>query len=240
MDPVSGVLGIASATVTLGALALKIGQTLRTIASAHKQGATLIYSLIGACQAIELAWNRIDTWIRSQPPAAYASDSSFYDRLATSIEGGKIVLDALEQDLGIDAKLSPGQTSAQITWRALLNENTLRDHCTRLNLQLQCLHLLLATASLSVHLKISIAERLIDEPSTGPYLKLETCFAIVLNRFSGRTKRVLGPSWPLEPARLYMPPAVCLLALRTTTRASPPSNNSASQMTCSQLLCTNV
>ena len=153
MDPASGILSIASGTVTLGALAFKIGQTLRTIVSTHRQSAALIYSLIGACQAIELAWNRIETWIMTQPASTDASDSPFYDRLAALIEVGRIVLEALQQDIGQDATVKPGQTSLHTTWKVLLNEHNFRDHCTRLNLQLQSLHLLLATASLSVPLE---------------------------------------------------------------------------------------
>jgi hypothetical protein len=150
MDPATAFFGIASGTVTLSALALKVGQTLKSIVNTHKQGAALIYSLIGACQAIEIAWNRISTWIGSQSSATYASDSSFYDQLATSIEVGKIVLGALQQDLGEDATLQPGQNSVHTTWRVLLNEDALRDHCVMLNTQLSSLHLLLATAKLSV------------------------------------------------------------------------------------------
>jgi hypothetical protein len=67
----------------------------RSEVATHKQGEALIYSLIEACQAIEVAWNRISTWLESQSSATYASDSSFYDQLATLIEVGKIVLGAL-------------------------------------------------------------------------------------------------------------------------------------------------
>ncbi len=154
MEPASVFLGIASATVTLGALALKVGQKLRTIVATHKQAAPLIYSLIGACQAIGVAWNRISLWIGSQSSATYSSDSSFFDQLTASIEVGNMVIDALLQDLEKDAHIQPGQTSVHATWRALLNEDVLQGHCIRLNLQLTSLHLLLATTKLSVLLVI--------------------------------------------------------------------------------------
>lgn len=150
MDPATAFFGIASGTVTLGALALQVGKTLKSIVNTHKQGAALVYSLIGACQAIEVAWNRISIWIGSQSSATYASDSPFYAQLATSIEVGKIVLGALQQDFGEDATPQPGQNSVRTTWKVLLNEDALRNHCAMLNIQLSSLHLLLATAKLSV------------------------------------------------------------------------------------------
>jgi hypothetical protein len=148
MDPASGFVGIASATVTLAALTLKIGQSLRDIVTVYKQSAAIIYSLIGACQAIEVAWNRINTWVKCRSVTADTEDSAFYDQLATSIEAGSVVLGALKQDLDNDANNRPGRNFARTMWKVFLNEDVLRDHCARLTLQLSSLQLLLATASL--------------------------------------------------------------------------------------------
>jgi hypothetical protein len=149
MDAVTGILGIASAAVTLAALALKVGQTLKTMVATYTEGAALLYSLIGACKAIELAWNRINIWLGSQSAITYARDSPFYDQLAASIEVGKVVLGALQRDLGKYAETKPGQ-NVYSRFKLLLNENILQDHSARLSLQVSSLHLLLATASLSV------------------------------------------------------------------------------------------
>ena len=148
MEPVTGFFGIASGTVTLAALALKIGQTLNGMVAAYSQSAAVIYSLIGACKAIELAWKRLRCWVDSQSEKTYAKDSAFYDQLATCIEVGQVVLGALQRDLEKDTNTQPGQTSVRSTLRLLLSEETLRDHCTRLMLQNSSLQLLLATASL--------------------------------------------------------------------------------------------
>lgn len=148
MDPASAILGIASGTVMLAGLALKIGQTLRNMAVLYNRSAALLYSLIGACQAIEVAWNRINTWIASQPLSSYAAGSAFFDQLTDSIEAGKIVLGALQQDLQKFAHVEPGQNSVSLMWKSLRNEDVLRDYCTKLNLQVSSLQLLLTTASL--------------------------------------------------------------------------------------------
>jgi hypothetical protein len=150
MDPAFSLVGITSGTVTLAALALKIGQTLRNIVAAYNQSAAIIYSLIGACQAVEVAWNRINNWVKSQSTAPYATDSAFYEQLATSIEVGKVVLGALQHDLEKHENSKPGQNSLRSMRKVLLDEDVFRDHCTRLTLQLSSLQLLLATASLLV------------------------------------------------------------------------------------------
>lgn len=125
MDPASGALGVASATVTLAALALKIGQILTSVAASYNRGAALIYSLIGACQAIEVAWSCINAWIRCQTATMYAGDSSFYDQLAAAIEVGKVVLGALQKDLEKDATIKPGQKPISTMCKVLLNEDVL-------------------------------------------------------------------------------------------------------------------
>jgi Ankyrin repeats (3 copies) len=149
MEPVSASIGIASSTVTLAALALSISKTLTTVVNTHRQSAALIYSLIGACKAIELAWQRIHVWIEAHSFAESGQDSSFLEQLVESIDVAHAVLSTLQQDLE-PYTLNPGQKSASGTWRALLNETTLRDHCVRLNLQVSSTHLLLATANLLV------------------------------------------------------------------------------------------
>jgi hypothetical protein len=152
MEPVSATLGVASSTVTLAALAVSVGRTLTTVVNTHRQHAALIYSLIGACKAVEVAWKRIHAWSEAQSCPNDVPDSSFYEQLMGSIDVGRIILDSLQQDLEPFTHVIPGQKSASGTLRALLNESTLRDHCVRLNLQVSSLHLLLATSTLSVFL----------------------------------------------------------------------------------------
>lgn len=76
MDPAPGALWVASASVTLAALALKISHILRSIVASYNQSAAIMYSLIGACRAIEVAWSRINAWIRCQTVTTYAGGSS--------------------------------------------------------------------------------------------------------------------------------------------------------------------
>ncbi|ERF73623.1 hypothetical protein EPUS_00876 [Endocarpon pusillum Z07020] len=148
MEPVSATLGIAASTVTLAALAVGVGRTLTTVVNTHRQHAALIYSLIGACKAVEVAWKRIHAWSEAQSCPTDGLDSSFYEQLMASIDVGRVILGSLQQDLEPFTHVIPGQKSASGTLRALLNESTLRDHCVRLNLQVSSLHLLLATSTL--------------------------------------------------------------------------------------------
>jgi hypothetical protein len=150
MDPVTATLGAAASAATLAGLALRICTTLTTVVKTHKQSAALIYSLIGACKAIQVASNRIYTWVKAQSFARSGEEHSFYEQLEGSIEVGQIILGTLQQDLEPYTRLSPGQRSVSGTLGVLLNENILRDHCVRLNLQVSSLHLLLATGDLLV------------------------------------------------------------------------------------------
>jgi hypothetical protein len=149
MDPVSGIVGIASGTVTLACLAIKISKTLSTMVSMHHHSEALVYALIGACKAIETALNRIKVWIESQTSIEYQENSIFFDQLAASIEAGKIVLGALQEDVEVPATSKTWQTVSAI-FKTVLKEDVLRDHCMRLNLQLSSLQLLLATTNMSV------------------------------------------------------------------------------------------
>jgi hypothetical protein len=148
MEPVSATLGIASSAVTLAGLAFSITKTLTAVVNTHRQSAALIYSLIGACKAIEVSWKRIHAWIEAHSFANSGQDASFLEQLAGSIDVAHIILDTLQQDLEPYTHVKPGERSALGTWRALLNESTFRDHCVRLNLQVSSTHLLLATAEL--------------------------------------------------------------------------------------------
>jgi hypothetical protein len=175
MEPVSAALGIASSTVTLAGLALSVGKTLTTVVNTHKQHAALLYSLIGACKAIEVAWSRIHAWIEVHRFEESEEDASFYEQLMGSVDAGQVILGVLQEDLEPHTHVKPGEKSATGTWRALLNETTLRDHCGRLNLQVSSLHLLLATASLLAFLAIVFfADSLIRNRSEPTARKL-TC-----------------------------------------------------------------
>lgn len=147
MEPVSATLGIASSTVTLAELALGIGKILTTVVNTHRRSAALIYSLIGAYKAIEVAWGRIHASIETHCLADSDDDTSFREQLQDAVEVGQIILGTLHEDLEPYKNVKPGQESASSKFRAFLNESTLRDHCTRLNLQVSSLHLLLATAN---------------------------------------------------------------------------------------------
>lgn len=157
MDPISGAIGVAGALVTLSGLALSIGKTLTNIASIHGGPALLLYSLAGACKAIEIAWNNIQSWLENQRTLESVGES-LLDQLMSAIEVGKIVLGALKQDLKpyeltlidpprVNGRVLPKFRAMQ-RLKAVLNEGILKDHCVRLNLQVSSLHLLLATTKL--------------------------------------------------------------------------------------------
>jgi hypothetical protein len=148
MEPVSATVGIATSAVTLAGLALSITKTLTAVVNTHRQYEALIYSLIGACKAIEEAWNRIHAWIEAHSFADSGQDASFLEKLADSIVIARFVLDALQLDLEPYRNVKSRKRSALGTWRAFLNESTFKEHRERLNLQVNSTTLLLATAEL--------------------------------------------------------------------------------------------
>lgn len=80
MEPVSATLGIVSATVTLAGLALTIGKTLTAAIKFNSQSRPQIYALISACKGIEVAWNRISTWLETYSFSENEGDGSFLNR----------------------------------------------------------------------------------------------------------------------------------------------------------------
>lgn len=148
MEPVSATLGIVSAAVALAGLAVNIGRMLTTVVSLHKQSAALVYSLIGATKAIEVALNRIHAWLEAYNFPQGGDGSSFFEQLMASIDAGHIILGVLSQDLKPYTHLRLGRTSVSGRWKLALDESLFRNHCANLNLQVSSLHLLLATANL--------------------------------------------------------------------------------------------
>lgn len=151
MDPISGAIGIASGAVTLSGLALTIGKTLTSCVKTYQRSALIIYSLISACQGIEIAWNSIHTWVESQA-GSDSVDDVLLNQLESAIEVGTILLTALRQDLDPydSSQVLPPSISNWQKLKSVLDEDVFKDHCIRLNLQVSTLHLLLAATTLLV------------------------------------------------------------------------------------------
>jgi len=125
------------------------------VINTHRQSAPLIYSLIGACKAIEAASKRIHAWIEAHSFASTGQDSPFFEQLVDSIGVCHIVLDMLRQDLAPYTLDKVGMKSWSRALRGLLNESTLTEHRAILNFQVNSLHLLLATTNMSVSIAVS-------------------------------------------------------------------------------------
>ena len=199
MDPISGAIGIASGAVTLSGLALTIGKTLTGFVNVYQRSALHIYSLIGACKAIEIAWNSIHSWIETQT-SLQSVDTSLLDQLKSTIEVGKIVLGALEKDLEpydllriapIFKKTSKaaGKLETRQKLKAVLDEDVFKDHCVKLNLLVSSLHLLLATTALSV---ICSSFAVSVDTVIGLLLKLSPTCVTVCAQFFARMKKLHG------------------------------------------------
>lgn len=137
-----------------------IGKALKAVVSLHRQSAALMFSLIGACKALEMAWNRIHAWLEAYGSCQSQKDSVFFEQLQSSIDAGKIVLECLQQDLEPYTHIG-----CNAAWKTIFKESEFKDHCTRLNLHVSSLHLLLATANLYVcYLILSIGLLIVSRP----------------------------------------------------------------------------
>jgi hypothetical protein len=66
---------------------LKIGKILTDLLSSYRSLNLLMQSLIGACKAVEVAWQRIDAWPQAES-SAESGGSTLVDQLLSSIEVG--------------------------------------------------------------------------------------------------------------------------------------------------------
>jgi hypothetical protein len=192
MEPISGAIGIAGGAVTLAGLALTISKILTNFVNVHHRSALLIHSLIGACKAIEIAWNSIHDWVETQRNLD-SVENSLLDQLMSATEVGKIVLGALIQDLEpyegahigkVVLKLKAGQKL-----KAVLDEDVFKDHCARLNLQVSSLHLLLATTTLCV---ICSDRAFSADPFVGRLLEHSPTSVTACAPYFARTKKLRG------------------------------------------------
>lgn len=80
--------------------------------------------------AIQLAWERISTWAKSSELDQNTEDAAFIQRLEKLLEGGTLVMDALEDDL-----LSYNNTTKLSFFtrsKFVFNEAILQGHQSRL------------------------------------------------------------------------------------------------------------
>jgi hypothetical protein len=105
-------------------------KTLNDIAGKYNNARLAISSMVQNLDAIQLAWERISTWAKSSELDQNTEDAAFIQRLEKLLEGGTLVMDALEDDL-----LSYNNTTKLSFFtrsKFVFNEAILQGHQSRL------------------------------------------------------------------------------------------------------------
>lgn len=119
-----------------------VAKSLNTLAGQYKHAKLSISTMVQNLDITQIAWDRIVAWSKSH---VLTDNDDFTQRLAKFLETGSLVLDALEDDLkSFDVThVTFGQRS-RLVW----NENTLKDHQSRIRDQAQSMLLLLQAIQL--------------------------------------------------------------------------------------------
>ena len=151
-DPLT-ILSVIEGSLSLIIQCSSVAKTLNDIAGKFKQLRLTILSMTQELETIEFAWTRIKVWSQQYvEDAADLEDSesldrSFLDRLRRSLECGRIVMGALQDDLdefvGTGGTLSFTQR-ARVAW----NAKTSKDHQDRIRGQTAAMNLLLQVLDL--------------------------------------------------------------------------------------------
>lgn len=187
MDPAS-IFALVEGASSLALKSASLAKSLKDLVSKYKQVKLTILSMVQGLDTIQLAWSRIEKWARNYA-AIYPElgstgsldDEDFLHRLERSVEVGKMVMDALEEDL------IPYKDIESLGFRnrtkALWNETSLRIHQDRINSQALAMSCLLQV----VQLELAIDRKDLLRRSEQTLLKSdESAYSIVPSRMSSR------------------------------------------------------
>ena len=144
MDPIS----IASIIESSLSLALQCGSSakrLNEIASQYKNAKLTILSMSQQLDTMQLAWNRIGEWSRTNQSMAHADDIDFRQRLGRCLAAGEEFLQALEADL---SKYNTTKLTFRQRTRLIWNQGVFKAHQSRIQDQASSMALVLQTIQL--------------------------------------------------------------------------------------------
>lgn len=180
-DPIS-ILSLLEGSVGLILQCANVAKSLNDIAGRYKQAKLTILSLTQEVDTIELAWGRIRDW--SQVQTVAGTDVRFCERLDRSLEYGRLVMAALEQDLNA---FKTANATDILDFRrrskvAFWSDQAFKDHQNRIRGQASAMSLLLQV------LELPCKDR--DEVMTAKEREFcksdESAYSIVPSRMSSR------------------------------------------------------
>lgn len=143
-DPLT-VTSIISAAVGLVVQCGKIAQGLKNLAEKHKSSEVEIEGMRHQCETLKLAWDRIKTWCELHGESD-VSDTLLIQRLTEDLELGRVIMSALEKDMG-----SFLQEPRPLFWqrtRFVWNAQLFQNHQSRIDRHVTSMELLLLTTTL--------------------------------------------------------------------------------------------
>lgn len=143
MDPVS-VVSLVAACASLAKTCAGIAKTLHSLVETYKFAELAILSITEECETVQLAWDRIEQWAKSNLHQIDRPEQ-IIERLQRSVYCGQLVMSALETEIAkITGKSRAITRGSMMAWANSL----LQEHQTRLRGQVTSLQLLLQVLSL--------------------------------------------------------------------------------------------
>ena len=122
-------------------------KSLNSISGQYRNARIMLVSMVQNLDAIQLAWKRIGQWSEEYLPLNDFHDEDFMLRVQRSLDAGKLVMDALEEELiAFNADHLNFVQRSKLIW----NENIFQSHQNRIRDQAMSMTLLLQTIQLYV------------------------------------------------------------------------------------------
>ena len=129
MDPVS-IISLAESSLSLALQCAGTVKTLNDLAGKYRNAKLAISSMIQNLDAIQLAWEKIASWVAECQLNANGEDTTFLLRLEKLLESGNLVVGAFEDDL-LSFK-NKQRLSVLTRAKFIFNETLLQGHQNRL------------------------------------------------------------------------------------------------------------
>ena len=144
MDPIS-LVSLIQGSLSLAMQCGSAAKSLNHIAGLYKMARISIVSMVQNLETIQLAWRRIGQWSEDYFPCGDPENDDFMLRLEGFLDAGKLVMDALEEELlAYDTDQMNFVQRSKMIW----NEGVLQSHQSRIRDQAVSMTLLLQAIQL--------------------------------------------------------------------------------------------
>jgi len=144
MDPIS-LISLIEGSISLALQCESVAKNLNSLAGQYKYAKLTILSTLQNLDTMQLAWKRIGQWSRNLSPDEDPESQDFIERLARCLETGRLVMDALEEELQVydSEQLSFAQRS-KLVWNEgifLAHQIRVRDQASSMTMLLHAIQL---------------------------------------------------------------------------------------------------